>query len=1549
TAKLRDYILIGATDYTFVTSDRGERMLMVEDTMVETLTANVTDFHQPEIYGHTGDPRGPVYSAGGVVFSGLVITPTDMGPQDPLALYQGDGLLVSAPSPVALVRLSMRTMPTGAPTTYLKSIQVKSSGTLFATDIAEAGLYLDNTAGGETGGFIGLFDGEQTLGGVAKDIFISTGSYSSGSWHFDDLNVKLATATLITNMPRNYFLTVRVSTTATTPTNFAFAMDNQSFVTVTSTYVGVAYNNFPIVTATSPVVNQKAKLYVQGADIGAWWQPVVGGNPLELGRYDYISQGAEGVGMLKLQVWTDGFISELNSFTIIKKGSGPGTHLAGMRLFLDAVEGDYTQGNGVFEKDIDKKVTDKDNPPVCDPVETDKFILPIADTGSYGRVDGSTRTYFVVFDLKSDALDGLTHGARLEKEGMGVKGADVQFFSPVVSVEVPVRKTEDIAYLSAVNKAETPDPDVTFSRPSFLTQNDADRAVARLTMQIDGLKGSAVWKGLKLDRWVTHYENSGSSCTNKVSDITKISIWHDSTGDGLLQTSGALKDTEVLLDSGRNRVFPAGTLANGLSVSSDVIRVTNIQQFFSSDSPFPRAPGRLILNDGQSDPALKEVVYYTAVNDLGNAFEGVSRGMENTAAVAYSSGIVISGQAVLPLIGTGSVLDGQVLFPAPKDYFITFSVGPLATVDDGANLGLSIRGTDYFLLESSKTMSTINIGPGESASLVGKTREYADAVVIKGTDTLIGDTLQQKKTNQAILSMTAEAAVSDTKWRWLLVYATGAVVDDGTARNDVDIVRLWHDADRNGFLDTAGDVLVGTGAFGTPSSYGLLTAKVMLFTPATLFTESEAQARGVSQRYFITYDIKEDARPNDDGGNPRYLGAYIKAESFPMGSPTTDDTSKNAFSLPNYYSTASTLPFVSLMRAVVSAASTVTVVTGPIFSGGGSQNVPAPELAQDITSPGDQDTVLVTSTAGLPSAGYALVDNEIVHYSSLHDTVPALQDVTRGKFGSPAVTHSSGAVIGTESYQGSVNLPFMKFTLATPGTGLRWESVKFTRRAPSGLTGYDDDVTDIIIRKDNGNGVFDRDPVTGVNLADPVMGQGKFGSGFDPLTKATILVADPALDDQDYVVISATPTVFFVSMSIDKASRFSNEALSPANDVLGLEVQAESHFTFGPPGAGHSAYFPAPVRSQTQVVMPELNTIILTPEDISPAFVTQNDKNVGVLSMQLVTDKTSAKIEALTLNKRGTCNDSDITVVKVWQDSNDNCVLDSVDISSDASGSFPNLMSYGNESYYNGMVSIALKKYISVTTTPSCAFISYDISQFAVIGSSAGLNVAAAASFAVGVPNQLIMSSWPVNTFPMAIGEIDSDVTLGVYDAALDLISSAGSVRQAQKMAPMLRFNLAADSGNALWSAIRVQRTPTGGGNMGSNDDVKFIQIYRDFNQNDELDVNDLNISEAEAILQTAFASTDTLPFNLVLDSTAGFPSAGNLYIGESELVSYSGSGIAGSGKPYLTITSRGDVLGGANTPLVYHKAGVKLRKVDIYNQVSLQDSQRWITLARTQ
>ena len=534
--------------------------------------------------------------------------------------------------------------------------------------------------------------------------------------------------------------------------------------------------------------------------------------------------------------------------------------------------------------------------------------------------------------------------------------------------------------------------------------------------------------------------------------------------------------------------------------------------------------------------------------------------------------------------------------------------------------------------------------------------------------------------------------------------------------------------------------------------------------------------------------------------------------------------------------------------------------------------------------------------------------------------------------------------------QGTDNYPFMKMTLLTSGYGVRWKGFRLSRRQPSGLNGYDSDVSLIRVWKDNGNGVFDRDPVTGLNTSDILIGYGRFGEN-DPVGKASIYVKDPALANQDYVVINSTPTQIFVTLDIDKASRFSHDQLTPKNDVLGVEVPLETNFFFGPENSGHTAQFLNPAASAIDVLMPTLNNVYLVPEDISPVSAVQNDKNVGLLAMRMSVDKTSALLQGIKLNRRGTANDSDIDLIKVWTDSNENCLLDSADTSTNTAGFYPHMMSYGNEAFSSSTINITLKTPIVITTTPACAFISYDLSQFAIVGTTAALNINSAADFTIGIPNTISLSTWPINTAPVKINEIASNVTLGAMDMAADLVQSGG-IGQAQVRVPMARFNLVTEAGNARWSAIKVQRT--GASNdpnapFGKNTDVKFVSIYQDSNQNDVLDVNDVNISEARSSLAALFASTDTVPFQLVVESTKGFPSSGRLYVSDAELMTFSGTGISASGKPYLNVISRGERLGDFITPRVAHPAGALVRKVDLFDQENALNTQITINLSQTQ
>ena len=328
---------------------------------------------------------------------------------------------------------------------------------------------------------------------------MSSGTYDPDlrGWKFDDLIAKVSTAAIVSNTARNFFFAVRMSTVAVTPRSFALMMDNPDFVVLSSTLVGVAYNSFPIITATSPVRNQPATIRIQAVDIGAWWQAGV-----DVGTYSYVEQGTDRAGFLAIKAWTDNFVGTIKSFRIIKTGTGSGADLKSMRLFLD-------DGDGVFGKAIDKEVTDPANPPAFNIADPGTFALPLYNPGVDGTVSIATRTYFVVYEFKPDAIPSplpldpatmVTHGARLENSAVSLMDGVVGGFDPVASSTVPLYSTSDMVYLNDVNKSQPND----FAKPSLVTQNDKNKAVAALDG--DTRDCSAVWRG-PADRWVTGAEN----------------------------------------------------------------------------------------------------------------------------------------------------------------------------------------------------------------------------------------------------------------------------------------------------------------------------------------------------------------------------------------------------------------------------------------------------------------------------------------------------------------------------------------------------------------------------------------------------------------------------------------------------------------------------------------------------------------------------------------------------------------------------------------------------------------------------------------------------------------------------------------------------------------------------------------------------------------------------------------------------------------------------------------------------------------------------------
>ncbi|MBI5884269.1 MAG: hypothetical protein HZB91_14330, partial [Elusimicrobia bacterium] len=1667
---------------------------------------------------------------GAVNFAGIVVIPTDFAPESnpppygpiPLikqslgvtkkVLNQGDGTAPDPENPgftmpeIPMLRMTMSVSPSNGPdlTAKLAVIKVRqrADSNLDPAHVSELALWMDDNNNAR-------FDSQY-------DAFLGTGVYNAGDshWYFGGVSpiyVSSPVPSQLSKASKHYFFTVRIASTGFStgelPRSFGLELTGTGNITLSpDSQVKVAVNNFAIKTATSSVEREQANIRGATEDIAAWWQPAGAPTP---SSFSWVYQGGRLVGMAKIMLWTEAFTGVLNRISLTHTGDGGDSHIESVRLFLDTKADKVTPcpiadaDCGTFESGLDREVTDPSNPPAFPQGETRSVTLSIKEpTGVSGTLGTSTKTYFVAFDFDDAAEPDRKHGVVITQSdirplsGNGVVSA----FQVLSSTQVLVVPTGDTLFLTARNtEGLGPDtdgdgqPDSVSSVPSAVTQNDADKPVVKYTFRMGS--GAGEWRGLKLDRWYpSTMRGNGSyndmlALNNKAADVVNIKLWRDWDGNGLFDVA---VDSQVSPQDAMLRKFPTTKLMVALSSGTGVpdvtdIEVSDLEGMFPAENPFedPTVPGvedpviRLVINDDQTDELKKEVVLCDDRDVSLKLFKNCRRGLEGTPMIAFSTGTVISGPAILPIYGySGS--GGQMLDILESNFFVTYDISPTASIGALTNIGLAIPNTHYFKIREPKIMSTskvwvsTTVAGGLTDSYVSMVREVGDKVTLKSTNTLDGamGPFVQQNSSVAVGSLQFKTNIGDARWRWLLVYGTGTATSSGLISPDVDRVSVWYDANGDGvFNPTAipiADQNLGEGVFGYSGQP--LTAQVKLDTPFIVDTEARAP---IPQRFFVVYHVTADAQPtNVDTGQPRTLGMEVRAQSFP--SPDiNDDPLKNAISYPNYFDTpGSNVTWISKMRAIVASPQKLYIKTTPFFSSS-SGTFAAPLLAGEIavsaagavdtfwaltstqgfpvplgagttsyavvdgevisydglmstcpfllnvkrgqlsTTPAAhavlgstgpayggavvlsvagvgnmpagsvENTWVLQSTAGLPTApiydplgcttwyaaAYIAVDDEIVSYSALDPTLPVLYGVTRGRMGTAPAAHAglspvkSVAVtqdpaVGPMVWQGQQNTAVMRMDMWTSAFQIQLSAIKFSRILPLGLNGNDTDVTAVDVYQSLlpfGDPAFHRDPISQENAGDPLVGTNHFGVFPDPEGRITVPFLDPGTG-LPYVLISPSTKTFYAAVDVSGKAKFSHELLNPQNIVTGLFIADAEKILMTPANAGHEAVFLSTPTSPASPIMPTVNTVSVSFEQFGSAYAYQNDKNVPMVRMRLKTDRNSAILGKIAIDHTLAAGglDTDATVVKIWGDVNGNGSFDVEDSAAGDNGDYPGLLSYGNESFSTGTVIILLKKPIEVSTAATDIFITLDISEFALENSRQGITIATPGNLTVQVPHLVGFPTGGFNSNPMlTIRKVTSRVTLGVNNITANMTS----VRQAQSNVPFLRFNLATDVALAPWRTLRLER---GGGSqdpsrpLGRNTDIRFVRVYKDINQDDVFStVEDVNISEVDTVLSTFVYSTTTVPFDMVVASTWGFPTnfdnsmaGGWVYLNGAELMFFEAADSAtGKAKgcadgidpvtslPCLRISVRGGKLGFGNTPLLNLTPGMSVRKVDVYDQ----------------
>ncbi|MEW5995796.1 MAG: hypothetical protein AB1744_15575, partial [Candidatus Zixiibacteriota bacterium] len=365
----------------------------------------------------------------------------------------------------------------------------------------------------------------------------------------------------------------------------------------------------------------------------------------------------------------------------------------------------------------------------------------------------------------------------------------------------------------------------------------------------------------------------------------------------------------------------------------------------------------------------------------------------------------------------------------------------------------------------------------------------------------------QGATNQAVAVFTLATDKSEALFNSIKLQRTGTSSD-----SDITAVKIYYDGNNNGLLDTGTtwDWVISDGYFGNAGTAGealmaISTSPILLpgntapMDPM-LWSKVITSDRGI-KKYFVTYDMSDLATPDMTAGVKIAEAAAISV------------------SAPNYINTAN-LPFNSSLHNITPKPRVVTVVAEPL-------NVA--NLAQPLGS--SDNIVYVQSVNDFPDVGALVIEQEIILYTSRNPGDNSFSGLTRGAWNTAAADHSAGTQVSRSYLQGTLNVPYLKLTLSCDAYLVRWYQLRLRRENPvPGREGNDTDIKQIRIWKDNGDGLLNRTPegyVSEILISTNV-------SVFDNAV-ATCAVGGYGVDvtSRPYYVITATPTIFWVTIDID--------------------------------------------------------------------------------------------------------------------------------------------------------------------------------------------------------------------------------------------------------------------------------------------------------------------------------------------------------------------------------------------------------------------------------
>lgn len=446
---------------------------------------------------------------------------------------------------------------------------------------------------------------------------------------------------------------------------------------------------------------------------------------------------------------------------------------------------------------------------------------------------------------------------------------------------------------------------------------------------------------------------------------------------------------------------------------------------------------------------------------------------------------------------------------------------------------------------------------------------------------------------------------------------------------------------------------------------------------------------------------------------------------------------------------------------------------------GGSGNPSWTAYVCEISTQSGFSPLLASSQTLLTNALFSDLTANVTYYARVKAVNGSGAATTYTDLGSTRTVPIVITVSASDMAPGGVtqgqSVSYAKIIVTPGGNNAAWSGLTVSRTG----TGADQDVTRVSLRRDgNANGAFEAGN-------DPEAGWGVFAS-----SAVTISLNE---------TLNSAATYFVALLAADNYLSWPGNTLGVGIASTASFVSANSRFTMSP----------ASFSSGLAAISKLADTLSVIPASVAPVpNVTRGQPNTSFLKLALAAARDRAYLTGLTVRKLGTLDDSYISFVKVYLDSDQSGQYNAGDA----------LLSSGVDVFVSSQAAIQFVSPSTRAVINETYFIALDIAAAAPLGETVGVRAADSGAFGLmaGMPDSVNLTVIPGDSALPTV--VDPPNTLIVTPASMGVTA----VDQGETAA-LERVEFVTDSGNAVLSGFKVQRSSS-----SADGDYSMIALYRD-------------------------------------------------------------------------------------------------------------------------